>query len=106
MCGPKPPGLIMASRVEPNPLGEAGGLWATKLAVACGNTESIAKLFSIQRRALPTSSCEMPGGGGGLAFVSFCFVFLGGGGAAGRGEPALLVLEANQEDTFGGFALF
>mmetsp|Transcript_85446 Transcript_85446/g.204757 ORF Transcript_85446/g.204757 Transcript_85446/m.204757 type:complete len:538 (-) Transcript_85446:114-1727(-) len=30
----------------------AAGLWATKLAVACGNTESIAKLFSIQRRRI------------------------------------------------------
>jgi len=28
------------------------GLWATKMAVACGHTESIAKLFSIQRRQI------------------------------------------------------
>jgi len=30
------------------------GLWATKMAVACGNAESISKLFSIQRRRIQT----------------------------------------------------
>ena len=28
------------------------GLWATKLAVACGSSESISKLFSTQRRRI------------------------------------------------------
>lgn len=32
----------------------AAGLWATKLAVAGGNAESISKLFSIQRRRIQT----------------------------------------------------
>eukprot|EP00438_Fugacium_kawagutii_P004934 Skav200620 [mRNA] locus=scaffold2029:19856:24304:+ [translate_table: standard] len=35
-----------------DPVGWQKGLWATKLAVACGNSESISKLFSTQRRRI------------------------------------------------------